>query len=75
MLNIIDEYTRERLAIKVGRSIRSKDDIETLADLFLFKLLPKYIRFDNGSEFTAKVFMEWLERLGTKTIFSKPGRP
>lgn len=75
MLNIIDEYTRECLAIKVGRSLKSMDVVETLADLFLVKGLPEYIRSDNGSEFTAKVIREWLERLGAKTLFIEPGSP
>jgi transposase InsO family protein len=75
MLTVIDEYTRECLAIKVGRTFKSMDVIETLADLFLLKGLPDYIRSDNGAEFTAKMIREWLDRLGAKTLFIEPGSP
>jgi len=53
-LNIIDEFSREYLAIKVKRKINSHDVLETLADLFLINGAPAFIRSDNGSEFTAK---------------------
>jgi len=75
MLTVIDEYTRECLAIKVGRAFKSIDVVETLADLFLLKGLPDYIRSDNGAEFTAKMIREWLGRLGAKTLFIEPGSP
>jgi len=75
MLTVIDEYTRECLAIKVGRAFKSMDVIETLADLFLLKGLPDYIRSDNGAEFTAKMIRDWLGRLGAKTLFIEPGSP
>ena len=75
MLTVIDEYTRECLAIKVGRAFKSMDVIETLADLFLLKGLPDYIRSDNGAEFTAKMIREWLGRLGARTLFIEPGSP
>ena len=55
MLNIIDEYTRECLAIKVGRSLKSYDVIELLADLFIERGIPDHIRCDNGSEFIAAI--------------------
>ena len=75
MLTVIDEYTRECLAIKVRRVFKSMDVIETLADLFLLKGLPDYIRSDNGAEFTAKMIREWLGRIGAKTLFIEPGSP
>ena len=75
MLTVIDEYTRECLAIKVSRAFKSMDVIETLADLFLLKGLPDYIRSDNGVEFTAKMIRDWLGRLGAKTLFIEPGSP
>jgi putative transposase len=75
MLTVIDEYTRECLAIKVGRAFKSMDVIETLADLFLLKGLPDYLRSDNGAEFTAKMIREWLGRLGARTLFIEPGSP
>jgi len=75
MLTVIDEYTRECLAIKVDRRLNSTDVVETLADLFLIKGTPDYIRSDNGSEFTAELVREWLGRLGPETLFIEPGSP
>jgi len=75
MLTIIDEYTRECLAIKVSRKLKSMDVIEILADLFIMKGVPAYVRSDNGPEFTAKLVIEWLERLGSNTLFIEPGSP
>ncbi len=69
MLNIIDEYTRECLAILVKRRITSQDVIDRLFDLFIFKGIPEHIRSDNGPEFTAKVIRGWLNRIGVKTLF------
>ena len=75
ILTIIDEYTRESLAISVGRRVTSESVIEQLTDLFIRKGLPEHIRSDNGSEFTAKAIRHWLERLGVKTLFIEPGSP
>jgi len=75
MLTVIDEYTRECLAIRVERKLKSIDVLETLADLFLIKGVPEHIRSDNGSEFTAKIVREWLDRLGSQTLFIEPGSP
>ena len=75
MLTVIDEYTRECLAIRVERRLKSIDVLETLADLFLIKGVPEHIRSDNGPEFTAKVIRRWLERLGSQTLFIEPGSP
>jgi len=75
MLTVIDEYTRECLAIKVDRKLNSTDVVETLADLFLEKGMPDFIRSDNGAEFTAKLVREWLGRLGPGTLFIEPGSP
>ena len=75
MLTVIDEYTRECLAIKVDRKLNSTNVVETLADLFLQKGTPDYIRSDNGSEFTAELVREWLGRLGPDTLFIEPGSP
>lgn len=75
ILTIIDEYTRESLAISVGRRVTSESVIEQLTDLFIRKGLPEHIRSDNGSEFTAKAIRNWLERLGVKTLFIEPGSP
>jgi putative transposase len=75
MLNIIDEYSRECLAILVRRQITSQDVIDVLFELFIFRGIPEHIRSDNGPEFTAKAVRSWLERLGVKTLFIEPGSP
>lgn len=71
----MDEYTRECLAIDVERHLTSEDVLERLADLFVMRGTPDFIRSDNGSEFTAKVIRAWLARLGVKTLFIEPGSP
>jgi putative transposase len=75
MLTIIDEYTRECLAILVSRRITSEDVIDKLYELFLFRGVPEHIRSDNGPEFTAKAIRGWLGRMGVKTLFIEPGSP
>ena len=75
MLTMLDEYTRECLVINVGRRLRSIDLVEQLSDLFLSRGVPNYIRSDNGSEFTAQIVREWLQRIGVKTLFIEPGSP
>jgi putative transposase len=75
LLTIVDEYTRECLAIRVARRLSSRDVITTLARLFIRKGVPEHIRSDNGPEFTAKAVRGWLERLGVKTLFIEPGSP
>lgn len=75
MLTLIDEHTRECLAIDVARSLKSEDVLERLSDLFVRRGVPKYLRSDNGSEFTATKVREWLGRVGVKTLFIQPGSP
>jgi putative transposase len=75
MLTLIDEHTRECLAIDVSRSQKSENVLERLSDLFVRRGVPSYIRSDNGSEFTATKVREWLERVGVKTLFIQPGSP
>ena len=75
ILTILDEYTRECLAMRVDRHISSQDVIEQLYDLFLLRGVPEHIRSDNGPEFTAKRVRDWLEGLGVKTLFIEPGSP
>ena len=75
MLNIIDEYTRECLAIKVGRKITASDVIDTLADFFMQRGSPKFIRSDNGPEFVAELLRQWLKDLGVQTAYIEPGSP
>lgn len=75
MLTVIDEHSRECLAITVGRSLNSDDVLETLTRLFAEHGPPAYIRSDNGPELTAKVVRDWLGDLGVKTLFIEPGSP
>ena len=75
LLNIIDEYTRECLVIKVGRQLKSQNVLECLGDLFIRRGIPDHIRSDNGAEFTANVIRRWLTRLGIKTLYIEPGSP
>ena len=75
MLTIIDEFTRECLSIDVERRITKDDVIERLADLFVRRGVPKYIRSDNGPEFTAKAVRDWLKDLGVTTLYIEPGSP
>ena len=75
LLNILDEYTRECLAIEVGRRISSQDVIDIMRYLFLVRGEPAYIRSDNGPEFTAKKVKKWLKAMEVKTLFVEPGSP
>lgn len=75
MLTVIDEYTRECLAIKVERKLNSTDVLDTLLDLFILHGMPDHIRSDNGSEFTAELVRRWLKKLKVKTLFIEPGSP
>ena len=75
ILTLIDEYSRECLAIEVARRMRSDDVLECLADLFIEHGVPDHIRSDNGPEFTAKVVRKWLGRVGVRTLFIEPGSP
>ena len=75
MLTVIDEYTRECLAIEVARRLDSQDVLDVLRDLFVQRGAPHYIRSDNGPELTSKAVREWLERVGVQTLFIEPGSP
>jgi putative transposase len=74
-LNIVDEHTRECLAIDVARKLTSDDVLERLSWLMATRGVPKHIRSDNGPEFTATVVREWLGKIGVKTLFIEPGSP
>ena len=75
ILTVVDEYSRECLAIMVARRLRSTDVLETLTELLLTYGIPANIRSDNGSEFTAELVRLWLEALGVQTLFIEPGSP
>jgi len=74
-LNVVDEFTRECLAIDVARRQTSRDVLRTLAKLMLKQGVPEHIRSDNGPEFVAKAVRQWLSRLGVGTLFIEPGNP
>ena len=75
MLNIIDEFTRECLAIRIDRKLNSTDVIDVLSDLFILRGVPGHVRSDNGPEFIAKAVREWIAAVGAKTAFIEPGSP
>lgn len=75
MMTVIDEYTRECLAIPVARKLNSEDVLATLADLMVQRGVPAYIRSDNGPEMTALAVREWLGKVGAKTLYIEPGSP
>lgn len=74
-LSIVDEHTRECLALKVDRSITSEDVIDTLAELFAMRGVPQHIRSDNGPEFIARAVRRWLRQVGVETLYVEPGSP
>ena len=74
-LNIIDEFSRECLAIKVKRKLNSDDVINALSDLFITRGVPAFIRSDNGPEFVAQNVRGWIKAVGAKTAYIEPGSP
>jgi putative transposase len=74
-LSIIDEYTRECLCLKVARGITSEDVIDTLAELFAMRGVPRCIRSDNGPEFIAQAIQRWTQQLDIETLYIEPGSP
>ena len=75
MLNVIDEFTRECLAIRIGRKLKAVDVIDTLSDLFILRGVPGHIRSDNGPEFVARAVREWIAAVGARTAYIMPGSP
>jgi transposase InsO family protein len=75
MLTIIDEYSRECLAIVTKRKLKSGDVLEALENLFINRGMPDHIRSDNGSEFTAIAVREWLEKMEVEPTYIEPGSP
>ena len=75
MLNVIDEFTHECLAIRVNRKLKAVDVIDVLSDLFILRGVPGHIRSDNGAEFIAKAVQEWITAVGAKTAYIAPGSP
>ncbi len=75
MLNIVDEFTRECMAIEIRRHFTGQDVVAVLAELFLLRGRPKYLRSDNGPEFASKAVRKWLKRSEVDTLFIEPGAP
>jgi putative transposase len=75
MLNVIDEFTRECLAIRVDRKLNSVDVIDVLSDLFILRGIPGHIRSDNGPELIAKTVRAWIAAVGAGTACIEPGSP
>ena len=75
MLNIIDEFSRECLAIRIDRKLKSTDVIDVLADRFTLRGVPGYVRSDNGAEFIATAVQDWIAAVGAKTAYIEPGSP
>ncbi|MEJ0094560.1 MAG: IS3 family transposase [Methylocella sp.] len=75
MLNIIDEFTRECIAIRINRQLKAADVIDVLSDLFILRGVPVHIRSDNGPEFIAKALRDWIAAVGAKTAYIMPGSP
>ena len=75
MLNVIDEFTRECLAIRVSRKLKALDVIDVLSDLFSLRGVPGHVRSDNGPEFIAKAVQDWIAAVGSTTAYIEPGSP
>ena len=74
-LNILDEFSRECLEIRVKRKLNSTDVIDALTDLFILRGVPVFIRSDNGPEFVAQTVRDWIHAVGAKTAYIEPGSP
>ena len=75
LLTLLDEHTQECLAIEVQRQMNHQDVLDRLAELFVDRGAPEYIRSDNGSEFTAQAVRDWLKAVGVRTLYIEPGSP
>ena len=75
MLNVVDEFTRECLSIRINRKLKSTDVIDVLSGLFILRGVPEHIRSDNGPEFIAKAVQDWITAVGAKTAYIEPGSP
>jgi putative transposase len=75
LMTLIDEFTRECLAIRVARRINSLGVLETMADVMIARGVPAHIRSDNGAEMTAKIVRSWLASVGAETLYIEPGSP
>ena len=74
-LNIIDEFSRECLVIRVKEKLNSTDVIDALTDLFIVRGIPGYIRSNDGLEFIAEAVRQWIKAVGSETVYIEPGSP
>ena len=74
-MTLIDEFTRECLAVRVARRINGPGVLETMAKVMLARGVPEHIRSDNGPEMTSKAVREWLAKAGAQTLYIEPGSP
>lgn len=74
-LTIVDEFTRECVALNVSRSITADDVIDKLCELFAVRGVPNSVRSDNGPEFIAKAIETWMKQLGISALYIEPGSP
>lgn len=74
-LSVVDEYTRECLALEVDRSITAADVVSVLTDLFMIRGVPTHIRSDNGPEFVAQAIGRLAEITGVENLYIAPGSP
>ena len=75
MLVVVDEFTRECLAIEVSRSFTATQVVEVLRYLFAVRGAPQFIRSDNGPEFVARDLRKWLDQAEVATLYVAPGSP
>jgi putative transposase len=73
-LNILDEFSRECLAIRVKRKLNSRDVVDVLTDLFILRDVPLFIRSDNGPEFITDSVRNWIAAVGAKTVYIEPNQ-
>ena len=74
-LNILDEFSRKCLGIRVERKLNANSVIDVLSDLFILRGVPSFIRSDNGPEFVAQAVRDWIAAVGAKTASIEPGSP
>src|SRR5262249_338873 len=75
LLTLLEEFSRECLAIRVARRLGRYQVIETLAEVMKQRGVPEHIRSDNGPEFVARELREWLAKVGSAALYIEPGSP
>jgi putative transposase len=75
ILNVIDDYNREALAIEAAHSFPGERVVRILKELVFLRGKPKQIRVDNGPEFLSKIFVNWCQLYGIEIVYIQPGKP